>query len=188
MPIANPAIRITSRPSRPSLSGTPAIPDAIPVANGFTVEPRPRSRSRAGRPPPRRAVVAGRDHHRDHERIERQALLGHSVLVPPSANTHISTGIIHRSPPRIRSTRLPMHRLDRPGLHRHPEEPADHDDEQRDVDRTEQRPLVVVVDVPLGVLDPVQAVDRRRERVGRRSSRASRPPRGRSRVPAPPRR
>ena len=39
MPIASPTIRITSRPSRPSLIGTPAIPDAIPVANGLTVEP-----------------------------------------------------------------------------------------------------------------------------------------------------
>ncbi len=39
MPIARPAIRITSRPTRPSLIETPAIPDAIPVANGLTVDP-----------------------------------------------------------------------------------------------------------------------------------------------------
>ena len=39
MPIASPTIRITSRPRRPSLIETPAIPDAIPVANGLTVDP-----------------------------------------------------------------------------------------------------------------------------------------------------
>jgi hypothetical protein len=39
IPIANPASRITIRPTMPSLIGMPAIPDAIPVANGLTVEP-----------------------------------------------------------------------------------------------------------------------------------------------------
>ena len=39
IPIASPAIRMTSRPMMPSLIGMPAIPDAIPVAKGLTVEP-----------------------------------------------------------------------------------------------------------------------------------------------------
>ena len=39
MPIARPTIRITSRPMMPSLIEMPAIPEAIPVANGLTVEP-----------------------------------------------------------------------------------------------------------------------------------------------------
>ena len=39
MPIASPTIRITSRPTIPSLSGIPANPDAIPVANGLIVDP-----------------------------------------------------------------------------------------------------------------------------------------------------
>ena len=55
--------------------------------------------------------------------------------------------------------------LDRAGLHRHAQEAADHDDEEGDVDGAEQRPRVVVVDVPGCVLDPVEAVDRRGERV-----------------------
>ncbi len=32
-------MRMTSRPISPSLIETPAIPDAIPVANGLTVDP-----------------------------------------------------------------------------------------------------------------------------------------------------
>ena len=52
---------------------------------------------------------------------------------------------------------------ERVGLHRHAEEPAYDDDEERDVDRAEERSRVVVVDVPLRVLDPVEAVDRRRQ-------------------------
>ena len=39
MPMATPTMRITSRPTSPSLSGMSAKPDAIPVAKGFTVEP-----------------------------------------------------------------------------------------------------------------------------------------------------
>ena len=39
MPMATPTIRITSRPTMPSLRGMSAKPEAMPVANGFTVEP-----------------------------------------------------------------------------------------------------------------------------------------------------
>jgi hypothetical protein len=59
----------------------------------------------------------------------------------------------------------PDARLDGPGLHGDAQEPADDDDEQRHVDGAEQDPGVVVVDVALLVLDPVEAVDRRGERV-----------------------
>ena len=62
-----------------------------------------------------------------------------------------------------------------------PEEPADDDDEQRDVDGAEQLAGVVVADVPVGVLDPVQAVDRRGERVDQDPLRVRGRPRGRSR-------
>ena len=85
--------------------------------------------------------------------------------MPPSAKTLISAGIIRRSRPCEPLDEPADPGLDRPGLHRHAEEAADHEDEQRDVDRAEQRPGVVVVDVPGLVLDAVQAVDRGRERV-----------------------
>ena len=39
MPKTRPMIRMINRPTRPSLSEMLAKPDAMPVANGFTVEP-----------------------------------------------------------------------------------------------------------------------------------------------------
>lgn len=39
IPRARPTTRITSRETRPSLSGTPAKPEAMPVANGLIVDP-----------------------------------------------------------------------------------------------------------------------------------------------------
>jgi hypothetical protein len=50
--------------------------------------------------------------------------------------------------------------LYRPGLHGHPEESSDDDDEKGHIDGTEQRAAVVVVDVAGLVLDPIEAVDR----------------------------
>ena len=80
MPIARPTIRITMRPRRPSLIGTPAIPEAMPVANGLIVEPeRPDPAAEQDDRGARQRVVAGGDQHRDHERVEGEALLGHPV-------------------------------------------------------------------------------------------------------------
>ena len=167
IPIARPTIRMTSRPTMPSLIETPAKPDAMPVAKGLTVEPS--VADPAAEEHDRRAgqgVVAGGDHDRDDQRVKGQALLGHPVASCRRGRRRIiRSGIIHFSRPFIRSTRPRDARLDRAGLHRHAEEPADHQDEQRDVDRAEQRAGVVVADLPLRVLDAVQAVDRRRERV-----------------------
>jgi hypothetical protein len=59
------------------------------------------------------------------------------------------------------AARVPLHTV---GVAEH-EPDADDDEEQRDVDSAEQRPGVAVVDFALRVLDPVQAVDRRRYRV-----------------------
>ena len=39
IPSPSPTTRITILPTRPSLIGIPANPDAIPVANGLIVEP-----------------------------------------------------------------------------------------------------------------------------------------------------
>ena len=56
--------------------------------------------------------------------------------------------------------------LDRAGLHRDAEEPADHEDEQRDVDRAEQLAGLKTLMLPSSAsLDAVQAVDRRHQRV-----------------------
>ena len=79
MPMATPTIRITSRPTRPSLSGMSAKPEAIPVANGFTVEPS--TPMPAAEQDHRRAderVVARRDHHGDDQDVEGEALLRHA--------------------------------------------------------------------------------------------------------------
>ena len=40
MPSAVPTIKMTRRRTRPSLNDTSAKPDAMPVANGLTVEPK----------------------------------------------------------------------------------------------------------------------------------------------------
>ena len=87
-------------------------------------------------------------------------------VVPPMANTVIRIGIINRSRPWSRRTIKRDAGLDGAGLHRDGDEAADDEDEQRDVDRTEQLAAVEHVDVARGrVLDAVQTVDRRLERV-----------------------
>ena len=82
------------------------------------------------------------------------------------ANTVIRIGIIQRSLPRRRRDEQRDPGLDGSGLHRDADEPADDEDEQCDVDRPEQSAAVEDVDVARRwILDAVQAVDRRVERV-----------------------
>ena len=144
----------------------PAKPEAMPVANGLMVDPRvPMPHPSRTTAAPVERVVAGGDHHRDHQGVEGEALLGHPVRGPADGE--------HRHQERDEQAFLapePRHQaadacLDRPGLHGDAEEATDHDDEQGDVDGAEQRPAVVVVDVPGLVLDAVEAVDRGGQRV-----------------------
>ena len=100
-------------------------------------------------------------------------------VVPPSAKTDHQD----RDHPPLPAPQ-PCHQPADPGLdgagpHGHAEEAADDDDEQRHVDRAEQGAGVVVVDVPLGVLDAVEAVDRRGQRVDQDPRGVRRRPRGR---------
>ena len=82
------------------------------------------------------------------------------------ANTVIRIGIIQRSWPRRRRDEQGDAGLDRAGLHRDADEAADDEDEQGDVDGAEQLAAVEDVDVAgRRILDAVQAVDRRVERV-----------------------
>ena len=150
-----------SRERMPSLIEMPANPEAMPVANGLMVEPRvpipqPEQDDRgAGH-----GVVAGGDHHRDHERVEREALLGHAVRrAAEGEDDHQDRD--HPAFPAAELGHQPRDAgLDRPGPHGHAQEAADHDDEQGDVDGPEQDAVVVVADVALVVLDPVEPVDR----------------------------
>ena len=167
MPMAVPTIRITMRPIRPSLIDVPAKPDAIPVANGLIVEPRtpiPQPSSRIDGADER--VVARGDHDRDDQRVEREALLGH----PEGRAAEREHGHQDRDHPALAALEAGDDpgdaALDRAGLHRHAEEPADDEDEQRDVDGAEQLARVPDADAAvLGALDAVQAVDRRHQRV-----------------------
>ena len=111
-------------------------------------------------------VVPGRDHDRDDERVEGEALLRHAVRrAAESEDSHQD-----RDHPTLASTQTGDQSadpaLDGAGPHRHPQEAADDDDEQRNVDGPEQYSGVVVADVALVVLDAVQAVDRSGQRVG----------------------
>jgi hypothetical protein len=129
------------------------------IVEPITPIPQP-SRSSAGH-----RVVAGGDHHRDDQEVEREALLGHPVGRPAEGED----GHQDRDH-QLLAAAQPLDdpadpRLDRAGLHRDGEEAADHEDEQGDVDRPEEEPGVVVGDVAVGVLDAVQAVDRRGQRV-----------------------
>ena len=126
---------------------TPANPDAMPVANGLIVEPM--HADAAAEQQERRAgerVVAGRDHDRDDQHVEREALLGHAVGRAAEREQH------HQDRDQQPFAALQAldepgdPRLDRAGLHRHAEEAADDEDEQRDVDRAEQLAAVVVRD------------------------------------------
>ena len=111
-------------------------------------------------------VVARRDHHRDDQRVEGEALLGH----PVGGAAEGEHGHEDRDHPPL-ATLEPADdpgdaALDRAGLHRDAEEPADHEDEQRDVDRPEQLAGVPDADAAvLGALDAVQPVDRGHQRV-----------------------
>ena len=63
---------------RPSLSGMPANPEAMPVANGLIVEPSvPDAAAEQHDGGPGERVVAGGDDHGDDQGVERQALLRH---------------------------------------------------------------------------------------------------------------
>ena len=110
-------------------------------------------------------VVPGSDHHRDDEAVEGEALLGHAVRRPPEGEDDHQDRDHPPLPPLQPRHQRPDSRLDGSGGHRHAQEAADHDDEQRDVDGSEQGAVVVVADVALGVLDPVEPVDRRCQRV-----------------------
>jgi hypothetical protein len=113
----------------------------------------------------RERVVPGGDHHGDDERVKGETLLGHPEGRPAEREDAHEHG---NQPPLSAAHTFDEAAdagLDRAGLHRHAQEPADHEDEQRDVDRAEQRAGVVVVDVPARALDAVEAVDRRRQRV-----------------------
>jgi hypothetical protein len=113
----------------------------------------------------RERVVAGRNQNRDHERVERQALFRHAVRGAAEGEDAHQRRDQQALPARHPADEAADAGLNRAGLHRHAEKAADHEDEQRDVDRAEERPRVVVVDVPALVLDPVEAVDRRCQRV-----------------------
>ena len=174
-------MRMISRESSPSLIETPANPEAMPVAKGLIVEPQ--GADAAAEQDDRGAgqgVVPGRDHDRDDEGVEGQALLGHAVRrTRRGRRPIIRIGIIQRSRPLQPAHQPADSGLDRAGPHRDAQEAADHDDEQRDVDGAEQGAGVVVADVALGVLDPVEAVDRRGQRVDQDPLRGGRRPRGR---------
>ena len=111
-------------------------------------------------------VVPGGDHHGDDEHVEGEALLGH----PEGGATDGEDGHQDRDHPALAAAEAVHEQgdpgLDRPGLHRDADEPADHEDEQGDVDGPEQVTAVEHVDVAGGrVLDAVEPVDRRLERV-----------------------
>src|SRR5215204_2070742 len=78
IPTASPTTRMTSRSTKPSLNGTSAKPEAIPVANGLTVDPStPMPAPSRITNAPTMAVLRG-NHHRDDEDVECEALFGHS--------------------------------------------------------------------------------------------------------------
>ena len=112
-----------------------------------------------------KSVVAGRDHDRDDQRVERQALLGHPERrAAEREDDHQDRD--HQPFAARQPTDDPRDPgLDRPGLHGHPEESADDEDEQGDVDGPEQLARVPDADAAVLALDAVQAVDRRHQRV-----------------------
>ena len=111
-------------------------------------------------------VVARRDHDGDDQHVEGEALLGHAEG-GPADREHRHEDRDHQAFPALQAPHQPGDAsLDRPGLHRDADEPADHEDEQGDVDGTEELAAVEDVDVAGGsVLDAVEAVDRGLERV-----------------------
>ena len=112
-----------------------------------------------------KGVVAGNDHDRDDQRIERQALLGHPVgRATDREDDHQDRD--HQPFTAREPTDDPRDPgLDRPGLHRDPEESTDDQDEQGHVDGPEQLARVPDADAAVLGLDPVQAVDRRHQRI-----------------------
>ena len=115
---------------------------------------------------PGEGVVAGGDHHGDDEDVEGEALLGH----PERRAADGEDGHQDRDHPAFVTTKAGHEQgdagLDGAGLHRDADEAADDEDEQGDVDGAEQVTAVEHVDVAGGrILDAVEAVDRRLQRV-----------------------
>ena len=197
MPMAVPTTRMISRPTMPSSIDTPAKPDAMPVANGLIVEPRtpmPQPEQEDRRADER--VVAGRDHDRDDQRVEGQALLGHPERRPaegedghqdrdhPAARGPCSRATMRAIPPWIAPVVIvtprnpPMTRMNRATSM-----------------APNSSPEFQTLMLPSCALDAVQAVDRRHQRVdddplrvrrrrcGRCPGSARRPRRGRRRRP-----
>src|SRR4029078_473606 len=106
-------------------------------------------------------VVSRGDPLRDDHAIEPQALLGHPERGAANGEYRHQD---RDHPPFPTSELADEHAdaaLDRPRLHRDPDESADHEDEERTVARAEQLAAVEDVDVSGGgILDAVEAVDR----------------------------
>ena len=115
---------------------------------------------------PDERVVTGGDHHGDDEDVEGEALLGH----PERRSADGEDGHQDRDHPAFVTAKAGHEQrdagLDGARLHRDADEAADDEDEQGDVDGAEQVTTVEHVDVAGGrVLDAVEAVDRRLQRV-----------------------
>ena len=136
------------------------------MANGLIVEPSTPmpAPSRITAAPVER-VVPGGDHHRHDQGIERERLFGHAVGGAAEGEDDHQDRDHQLFPAGHAGDHAGDAGVDGAGLHRHAEEAADDDDEQGDVDGAEQLAVVPEADVPGLVLDPVQPVDRRLDRI-----------------------